>query len=94
MIFETIINIEKPQTDFKIKLDEDNVDGLNYLSGKTIDYVNKKAMEGTIQAHVAGRVPNIVINVKELSEEAMGELIYFFELSCAMSGMILRCISI
>ncbi len=88
-LFETVINIEKSKTDIKIKRDEDNIDGLNFIAGKTMDYVNKKAMEGTIEAHVDGGVPNIVINVSELNEEAMGELIYFFELACAISGNIL-----
>ena len=70
-------------------MDEDNLDGLNYLSGKTLDFVNKKAMEGTIAAHVEGDVPNILINMEELNEETMGYLIYFFELACAMSGNLL-----
>ena len=69
--------------------DDDNLDGLNYLAGKKLDYVNKKAMEGTIQAHVSGDVPNIVIELEKLDEENIGELIYFFEKSCAMSGNIL-----
>ena len=88
-LFETVINVEKSRTDIKIKRDEDNIDGLNYIAGKTMDYVNKKAMEGTIEAHVEGGVPNIVINIKELNEETIGELIYFFELACAISGNIL-----
>ena len=88
-LFETVINIENSNSDIKIQKDEDNLDGLNYLAGKTLDYVNKKAMEGTIKAHVSGDVPNIVINIEKLDEENMGELIYFFEKSCAMSGMIL-----
>ena len=85
-IFETVIHIDKPQSDIEIKTDEDNLDGLNYLAGKTVDYVNKKAMEGTIAAHVDGDVPNIVLKVDKLDEEAIGHLIYFFELACAMSG--------
>jgi len=89
-LFETVINIEKSKTDIKIKRDEDNIDGLNYIAGKTMDYVNKKAMEGTIEAHVDGGVPNIVINISDLSEESIGELIYFFELACAISGNILE----
>ncbi len=88
-LFETVINIENPNSNITMKEDNDNLDGLNYLAGKTLDYVNKKAMEGTIQAHVSGEVPNIVINVEELKEEAIGHLIYFFELACAMSGNIL-----
>lgn len=88
-LFETVINVEKSRTDIKIKRDEDNVDGLNFIANKTMDYVNKKAMQGTIEAHVEGGVPNIVINISELNEETIGELIYFFELACAISGTIL-----
>ena len=88
-LFETVLNIEKVPTDIKIKADEDNADGLNFLSGKTIDFVNKKAMEGTIQAHVSGDVPNIVINMEKLDEKTIGHLLYFFEKSCAMSAYIL-----
>ena len=88
-LFETVINIEKSKSNMKIKADEDNLDGLNYLAGKTLDFVNKKAMEGTIKAHVSGDVPNILINVAKLDELSIGELIYFFEKACAMSGMIL-----
>ena len=88
-LFETVIKIERSESNILINLDEDDLDGLNYLTGKSIDFVNKKAMEGTIQAHVDGNVPNIVITMKDLSEETMGKLIYFFELACAMSGKIL-----
>ena len=88
-LFETVINIVNTDQDIGIKPDEDNLDGLNYLTDKSLDYINKKAMEGTIQAHIDGDVPNILINVDNLNEEAIGELIYFFELACAMSGKIL-----
>ncbi len=88
-LFETVISIEKPCTDIVIKEDSDNIDGLNFLADKTMDYVNKKAMEGTIEAHVSGGVPNIKITMKKLDEENLGELIYFFELACGMSGKIL-----
>ncbi len=88
-LFETVINIETAEDDIAMKADEDNLDGLNYLEGKKLDYINKKAMEGTIMAHTKGGVPNVLINVEELTEEAIGELIYFFELACAMSGKIL-----
>ena len=88
-LFETVISIEEPNSDITIPSDDDNLDGLNYLAGKGLDYVNKKAMEGTIQAHVSGDVPNIIINMKQLDEVALGELIYFFEKACSMSGMIL-----
>ena len=88
-LFETVISIEEPNTDIKIPSDDDDLDGLNYLEGKGLDYVNKKAMEGTVQAHVSGDVPNIMINVKRLNEICIGELIYFFEKACSVSGMIL-----
>jgi len=88
-LFETVINIESTNSDITIKSDEDNLDGMNFVAGKTLDFVNKKAMEGTIEAHVSGNVPNIVINMEKLDEETVGQLIYFFELACAMSGNIL-----
>lgn len=88
-LFETVIKIKKPKSDIAIQPDEDNLDGLNYLAGKTLDYVNKKAMEGTIQAHVSGDVPNIQITIEKLDEKNLGAMIYFFEKACAVSGMIL-----
>lgn len=88
-LIETVINVVKPQSDIEIKKDEDNLDGMNFVAGKTLDYVCKKAMEGTIQAHVNGGVPNVLIDLETLNEENLGALIYFFELACAMSGSIL-----
>ena len=88
-LFETVISIKTSNSDIIINPDDDNLDGLNYLAGKGLDYVNKKAMEGTIKAHVSGDVPNIVIELEKLDEENIGELIYFFEKACAMSGNIL-----
>ena len=88
-IFETVINIEEPNSDITIKPDEDNLDGMNFVAGKNLSYVNKKAMEGTVEAHVAGGVPNIIINMEKLDEQTIGHLIYFFELACAISGNIL-----
>lgn len=88
-LFETVLDVEHSQTDLKMKQDEDNLDGLNYLAGKTLDYVNKKAMEATIKAHVDGDVPNIVIHMEKLDEEHLGHLLYFFELACSMSGALL-----
>lgn len=89
-LFETVLRIENPKTNIKINPDDDNLDGLNYLAGKDLDFVNKKAMEGTIQAHVTGDVPNILISIEKLDEETIGHLIYFFEKACAISGMILE----
>ena len=88
-LFETVINIKKSNNDIKMKLEEDDLDNLNYLEGKTLDFVNKKAMEGTIEAHTDGDVPNIIINIEKLDANNLGQLIYFFELACAMSGSIL-----
>ena len=88
-LFETVISIENPKSDLKINSDDDNLDGLNYLTGKTLDFVNKKAMEGTIKAHVTGDVPNILIKMDKLDELNLGQLIYFFEKACAVSGCIL-----
>ena len=88
-LFETVINVEYPNSNIIINSDDDNLDGLNYLSGKDLDFVNKKAMEGTIKAHVSGDVPNMVINIEKLDEVNIGGLIYFFEKACAISGEIL-----
>lgn len=88
-IFETTICIENISNEVEVKANKDNLDGLNYLSGKTLDYINKKAMEGTIEAHVEGGVPNIRINLPEISPYYFGYLVYFLEKACAMSGYIL-----
>ena len=88
-LFETVLRVEEPQSNININADDDNLDGLNYLANKDVDYVNKKAMEGTVQAHISGGVPNIIINIEKLNEETVGHLIYFFEKACAVSGMIL-----
>lgn len=88
-LFETVLCVKEPKEDIIINPDDDNLDGLNYLAGKGLDFVNKKAMEGTIKAHVSGDVPNIIIEIEKLDEENIGELIYFFEKACAISGNIL-----
>ena len=90
ILFETVLNIEESDSDIIMNYDEDNLDNLNYLQGKSLSYINQKAMEGTIKAHTEGGVPNIVINLKNLSEETIGELIYFFEKACAMSAELLE----
>lgn len=89
-IFETVLNVENTNESITMTKEENNLDNLNYLEGLTLDYINHKAMEGTIDAHVSNDVPNILINVDKLDEETIGELIYFFELACAMSGFILN----
>ncbi len=88
-LFETVISVKNTDSQVTINVDEDNLDGLNYLVGKDLDFINKKAMEGTIKAHVDGDVPNIKIEIDTLNEECIGEMIYFFEKACAVSGMIL-----
>ena len=85
-MFETVLDIVDTGENFIIPDDPDNIDGLNFLSGMDLNEVKKKAMQGTILAHVDGGVPNMVIEISERSEFVLGELIYFFELSCAMSG--------
>ena len=88
-LFETVVSVDIPSSNITISTDDDNLDGLNYLVGKDLDFINKKAMEGTIQAHVTGGVPNIHISIEKLDEENLGGLLYFFELSTAMSGNLL-----
>lgn len=88
-IFETVISVEKTKYQLAIPYDDDNFDKLNYLSGKPLDYVNKMAELGTTLAHIDGHVPNIKIILPEISEFYLGELIYFFEKACAISGYLL-----
>ncbi|MDL2224377.1 glucose-6-phosphate isomerase [Bacteroidales bacterium OttesenSCG-928-M06] len=88
-IFETVISIEKPKYDVQVPSDEQDLDGLNFLAGKRVDYVNKMAELGTQIAHVDGGVPNIRIELPELNEYYLGQLLYFFERACGISGYIL-----
>ncbi len=90
IMFETILNISKPESNLIIKSDELDLDGLNYLTGKTVDYVNSQALKGTILAHKDGGVPGIVINIPEVSAYSFGYLAYFFELACGISGYMLE----
>ena len=85
-IFETVISVEKPEREIKINKEESNLDGLNFLAGKDISYVNKMAMEGTMLAHVEGGVPNIRVTVPEISAFTYGYMVYFFELACGISA--------
>lgn len=89
-IFETVIEVKNPKEDIEIPFDEQNLDGLNYIAGKTLDYVNKKATEGTRTAHVKGEVPNISIVIDEIDEENLAMLLYFFEISVSISGYLLE----
>ena len=88
-LFETVVLFDKCKREITLGTDPENVDGLNFLSGKTMDFVNKKAFEGTVLAHTDGGVPNIVLNVEEMTETELGYLIYFFEKVCAISGYLL-----
>ena len=89
LMFETVLKVEKPRRDFTLKDAANDIDCLNYLSGKTMDYVNKCAMEGTIAAHVEGNVPNLLIEIPEQTEFHLGELFYFFEFAVGVSGYML-----
>jgi len=89
-IFETVISIEKANRTMLFPSDEENLDGLNFLAGKRVDEVNKMAELGTRLAHVDGGVPNIRISVPELNEYYIGQLIYFFEIACGISGLVLN----
>ena len=88
-IFETVIDIKKSSDTVVIPDDEENVDGLNFLSGKELSYVNDAALKATLFAHTDGNVPNIVIEIADRSEYTYGYLVYFFELACAVSGYVL-----
>ena len=85
-LFETVINVLKPERDITIKEDKENLDGLNFLTGKTLDYVNKMAMTGTLIAHVDGGVPNMRVNIPNVSAYTYGYLAYFFEFACGVSA--------
>lgn len=89
MLFETVIKVNKTHSEMIIEEDELDLDGLNYLAGKSVNFVNEKALEGTKLAHLDGQVPQILIDIEDLSEETLGYVIYFFEKACAMSGYIL-----
>ena len=85
-LMETVINVESPLKDITIKEMEGDIDGLNYLTGKTVDFVNKKAFAGTLLAHLDGGVPNMVVNIPKINAYNIGYMIYFFEKACAISG--------
>lgn len=89
ILFETIVNVEKVSSDITIEEDAQNLDNLNYLVGQTMDFVNKNACQGTLLAHVEGGVPNVIINIQELTPFNYGKLLYFFMKSCAMSCYLL-----
>ncbi len=89
IMFETVLNVEEPRSRIEIKEEPVDLDGLNYLAGKDMDFVNKSAMNGTILAHTDGNVPNLMVRIPEQNEFYLGELIYFFEFACGISGYLL-----
>ena len=89
-LFETILNVENSDKDIVIKKETEDLDGLNYLEGKGLSFVNNKAFEGTLLAHIDGGVPNLIINIPEVTSFNTGYLIYFFEKACAISGYLLE----
>jgi glucose-6-phosphate isomerase len=88
-LFETVINVEASPSEIILEEEEVDLDGLNYLAGKTVDFVNKNAMKGTLLAHTDGNVPNLLVTIPEQSEFFLGELFYFFEFACGVSGYLL-----
>lgn len=89
IMFETALIVDKPRKDVEIKATDDNIDGLNFLAGKTIDYVNSKAAQGTALAHTDGQVPNLMVTIPSLDAKSFGMLVYFFEKACGLSGYLL-----
>ncbi|MGM0878798.1 MAG: glucose-6-phosphate isomerase [Bacillota bacterium] len=88
-LIETVMQVKKPRVEVTIQEDPENLDGLNFLVGMTMDEVNKNAFQGTLLAHIDGEVPNLVIEMDELTEYTYGEMVYFFEKACAISGHLL-----
>lgn len=89
ILFETVIQVDKVKEEITIGTDADNLDGLNFLSGQTMDFVNKKAFEGTMLAHTDGGVPNLIVTLPDVSPYTFGYMVYFFEKACAISGYLL-----
>ena len=88
-MFETVLKIETARKDFVLKAQDNDLDGLNYLAGKNMSWVNECAMKGTIAAHVDGGVANLLVSIPAQDERSLGELFYFFEFACGVSGYIL-----
>jgi glucose-6-phosphate isomerase len=88
-LIETVVQVSKPKVELTIQEDTTNLDGLNFLAGKTMDKVNKNAFQGTVLAHVDGGVPNMVVELDELTEYTFGEMVYFFEKACGISGYLM-----
>ena len=88
-MYETVLNVEESQCEIVIGEEPVDLDGLNYLAGRNMDFVNKSAMNGTILAHTDGNVPNLMVNIEKQDEYSLGELFYFFEFACGVSGYLL-----
>lgn len=89
VMFETVVDIKKPKKDFFLNDDPENLDGLNFLTNQNMSVVNRKAFEGTVLAHTEGGVPNVILELEDVSEKSLGYMIYFFEKACAISGYML-----
>ena len=89
IMFETVVDIKKPKSDFFLELDAENLDGLNFLTNQNMSVINRKAFEGTVLAHTEGGVPNVVLELDDCSEKSFGYMVYFFEKACAVSGYML-----
>ena len=89
IMFETVLNVDKSSREVMIEAEDEDLDGLNYLAGKSVDFVNKCAMNGTILAHTDGDTPNLIVNIPSQDEFSLGELFYFFEFACGLSGYML-----
>lgn len=85
-LFETVVKVEQAREELTIEKEENDLDGLNYLAGRTVDFVNNKAFEGTLLAHTDGGVPNLVVSIPKTDAYTFGYLVYFFEKACAVSG--------
>ena len=88
-MFETVVNVEQSQAEIIVEKEDVDLDGLNYLAGKNVDFINKSAMKGTLLAHTDGNVPNLMVSIPEKNEFFLGELFYFFEFACGVSGYML-----
>ena len=88
-LIETVVSVKEPKVDITLGVEEADLDGLNYLAGKTMDYVNKNAAQGTVLAHVDGGVPNLSVELDQLNEYTFGEMVYFFEKACGISGLLM-----
>ncbi|MDE7037439.1 MAG: glucose-6-phosphate isomerase, partial [Lachnospiraceae bacterium] len=89
IMYETVLKVDESVEEIVIEEEPVDLDGLNYLAGKTVDFVNKSAMNGTMLAHTDGNVPNLVVNIPKQDEYSLGQLFYFFEFACGVSGYIL-----